>query len=118
MSAKAAPGCFSLGEYVPLEVQGTKAKHVVAFFRRLEEATVLVVVPRLVAGLVGEINIAPIGQEIWEDTHVLLPFSDAFAKFRNAFTGEVVDMQENGGRAKIDLSKLLAEFPVALCSIR
>ena len=50
------PGVFQRGEYLPLAVQGERANHVVAFMRRSESANVLVVVPRLVASLLGDSN--------------------------------------------------------------
>ncbi len=75
----------------------------------------LVVVPRLVAGLLNDIDLPPIGPRIWDETHVLLPFRSSSEKCRNAFTGEVLDLQQTDGYAKIGVSKTLAEFPVALC---
>ena len=64
---------FREGEYLPLAVEGAKANHVVAFVRKSESASVLVVVPRLVAGLLQDMDVAPIGPQIWGDTRVLLP---------------------------------------------
>jgi (1->4)-alpha-D-glucan 1-alpha-D-glucosylmutase len=106
---------FQQGEYLPLEVEGTKAKHVVAFARKFETTRALVVVPRLIAGLLNDIDLPPIGPRIWDETHVLLPFRSGSEKCRNAFTGEVLDLQNTGEYAKIRVSKALAEFPVALC---
>jgi len=115
---------FQAGEYVPLAVAGAKANHVVAFTRKFEATSVLVIVPRLVASLLNDndtsIDHPPIGPKVWEDTHVLLPSCDGSEKYRNAFTGEVLDvqkldLQKNGANAKVDVSKALAEFPVALC---
>jgi (1->4)-alpha-D-glucan 1-alpha-D-glucosylmutase len=106
---------FRQGEYLPLAVEGAKANHVVAFVRNSGTASVLVVVPRLVTGLLNDIDLPPIGPKIWEDTHVLVPIGSSSKNYRNAFTGEVLDLQKTDGYAKIDFSKALAEFPVALC---
>jgi (1->4)-alpha-D-glucan 1-alpha-D-glucosylmutase len=106
---------FQQGEYLPLAVEGAKAKHVVAFARKSGTTRALVVVPRLVAGLLNDIDLPPIGPRIWDDTHVLLPFRSCSEKCRNAFTGEVLDLQKTDEYAKIGVSKALAEFPVALC---
>jgi (1->4)-alpha-D-glucan 1-alpha-D-glucosylmutase len=104
------PDLFQQGEYLPLAVAGARADHVVAFARRFGTTSVLVVVPRLVAGLLHDIDLPPIGPRIWEDTHVLLPFCCTREKYRNVLTGEVLDSD-----GEISVSKALAEFPVALC---
>jgi (1->4)-alpha-D-glucan 1-alpha-D-glucosylmutase len=106
---------FQQGEYLPLAVEGTKAKHVVPFARKSGTTRALVVVPRLVAGLLNDIDLPPIGPRIWDDTRVLLPFRSGSEKCRNALTGEVLDLQKTDGFAKIGVSKALGEFPVALC---
>jgi (1->4)-alpha-D-glucan 1-alpha-D-glucosylmutase len=109
------PDLFQMGEYLPLTVEGTKADHVVAFARKSESSTVLVVVPRLVAGLLGDVDLPPIGPQVWEDTQILLPFCGS-ATYRNAFTEEVLNLRKGDGYATIALSTILANFPVALCS--
>jgi (1->4)-alpha-D-glucan 1-alpha-D-glucosylmutase len=109
------PDLFQEGEYLPLAVEGAKANHVVAFARKFGTTRALVVVPRLVAGLLNDIDLPPIGPRIWDDTHVLLPFRSCSEKCQNAFTGEVLDLQKTDEYAKIGVSKALAEFPVALC---
>jgi (1->4)-alpha-D-glucan 1-alpha-D-glucosylmutase len=108
------PDLFQQGEYLPLAVEGARANHVVAFARRSETSCLLVVVPRLVAGLLKDVDLPPIGPGIWEDTHILLPSGGSPEKCRNVFTGEVLDLQKADECAKISVSKALAEFPVAL----
>jgi (1->4)-alpha-D-glucan 1-alpha-D-glucosylmutase len=114
-------GLFRDGEYLPLAVEGVKANHVVAFARKRETSTVLVVVPRLTAGLLRDMDLPdmdlpPIGPRVWEDTQVVLPFCGGSEKYCNAFTGEVLNLQKTDGHARIAVSMILAEFPVALCS--
>ncbi len=109
------PDLFLQGEYLPLAVEGAKANHVVAFARKSGTTRALVVVPRLVAGLLNDMDLPPIGPGIWDDTHVLLPVFSGSEKCRNAFTGQVLDLQKNDEYARIGVSKALAEFPVALC---
>jgi (1->4)-alpha-D-glucan 1-alpha-D-glucosylmutase len=109
------PDLFQAGEYLPLAVGGTKANHVVAFARKSETSSALVVVPRLVAGLLNDNDVPPIGPRIWEDTHILIPFCSCSGKYRNLFTGEALDLQKDNGSDKIAVSNLLAEFPAALC---
>jgi (1->4)-alpha-D-glucan 1-alpha-D-glucosylmutase len=106
------PDVFRHGEYLPLMVQGAKAGHIVAFVRKDDRASVLVVVPRLVANLLAGSNLPPIGSQTWGDTHILVPSIGTFKKYQNAFTGEVMDLPK--AEAKIAVSELLAHFPVAL----
>ena len=111
------PDLFQSGEYVPLEAKGTKAHHVVGFARKSETSTVLVVVPRLIAGLLSDIDVPPVGARIWEDTHVLLPFCSCPKQYRNVFTGKVLDSQTDDGCSRIAVAKALAAFPVGLWSL-
>jgi len=106
---------FREGEYLPLAVEGVKANHVLAFIRKTESASVLVVVPRLVAGLLQDTDVAPIGPQIWGDTRVLL--SSRPERYRNTFTGESVSLQKSNGGAHLPVSEVLKDFPVALCSL-
>jgi (1->4)-alpha-D-glucan 1-alpha-D-glucosylmutase len=107
------PCVFQQGDYLPLVVQGERANHVVAFMRRSQNASVLVVAPHLVAGLVDNSNLPPVGSKVWGDTHILVPRYSSCEKYRNVFTGEVLDPSH--ADAKIAVSELLGYFPVALC---
>ena len=106
--------------YVPLHVSGAKAEHVVAFARLTEgepaaaRQAVIVVVPRLVARLVGwnpDVPAArslPCGAEIWADTRIELP-SDVSGPLQNVLTGVSYDLP-----ASNSLAELLADFPIAV----
>jgi (1->4)-alpha-D-glucan 1-alpha-D-glucosylmutase len=111
---KQQPDLFQQGEYLPLRVEGAKANHVVAFARRSGTTSVVVVAPRLIAGLLNDADVAPIGSQIWGDTRVRLPLCSCSTKYRNAFTGGALDLRENEGDGGISLAKMLADFPVAL----
>ena len=113
---------FQEGEYLPLAAAGAKADHVIAFARKFQGSTALVIVPRLVAGLLNEVNMAntddnaeanaldfsPLGTRVWGDSHVLLPCK-CREKYRNVLTGEVFELE-----GQISASQAFAEFPVAL----
>jgi (1->4)-alpha-D-glucan 1-alpha-D-glucosylmutase len=106
---------FDTGDYLPPFVAGSRAQHVVAFFRSQRvtpEAQsapryVLVVAPRFLTSLVrpGE---APLGERVWEDTSIRLP-RDAPATWHNAITDEVLRAQ-----GEISVGEILAKFPTAL----
>jgi (1->4)-alpha-D-glucan 1-alpha-D-glucosylmutase len=106
------PELFQKGEYLPLVVAGARGDHVVAFARKFEGTCVVVIVPRLISGLLNDFDLPPAGPQIWEDTHVRLPDSGG-KHWRNVFTGEVEDWE-----TQTSVSKVLAEFPVALCLLR
>ena len=103
---------FQEGEYLPLEVAGTKADHVVAFARRSGEKSVIVVVPRLIYGLLNNADDPPIGANVWEDTQVLLPSGNSGKRCQNVFTGHTANLEMS-----IGVSEILAGFPVALCLV-
>jgi (1->4)-alpha-D-glucan 1-alpha-D-glucosylmutase len=106
---------FDTGDYLPPVVTGSRAQHVVAFFRSqriMPEAPsapryVLVVTPRFLTSLVrpGE---APLGEHVWEDTSIRLP-RDAPATWHNAITDEILRAQ-----GEIAVGDVLAKFPAAL----
>jgi (1->4)-alpha-D-glucan 1-alpha-D-glucosylmutase len=86
------PDCFDVdADYTPLEVDGAKHDHVIAYLRGEDVVTV---VPRLTLKLDGS----------WKDTIVVLPKG----RWRNRLTGGVVA----GG--VIPMKMLLKDFPVAL----
>ena len=105
---------FQRGEYLPLTVEGAKAAHVLAFARKSETTNVLVVVPRLLGGLLNDVDLPPLGPQVWEDTEVIFPCPGCSEKYQNVLTGQVLDMQKTESSAKLAVSKLLQEFPVAL----
>jgi (1->4)-alpha-D-glucan 1-alpha-D-glucosylmutase len=103
------PDLFNKGEYLTVTIEGAKADHVVAFARRSGTSSMLVVAPRLVATLLGGSDSPPIGQQLWGDTRLLLPFRGSGTRYRNALTRRILDLD-----ATISVASLLAEFPVAI----
>ncbi|MFZ0321513.1 MAG: malto-oligosyltrehalose synthase [Candidatus Sulfotelmatobacter sp.] len=111
---KEYPDIFQHGEYVPLSVQGAKAAHVVAFLRKGESASVLVVAPRLLGGLLGELALPPTGPAVWQDTRILLPTCRCSRTYRNVYTGAALEPSAGDSVQTVNVSDVLAEFPVAL----
>jgi (1->4)-alpha-D-glucan 1-alpha-D-glucosylmutase len=103
------PELFTIGRYVPLEVTGTQAEHLVAFARIHENRQALVVVPRLVAGLAPS-GQAPVGESVWMNAAVVLPPELQGPGWRNRFSRE--ELQLNGDL--LHASQALAHFPVLL----
>jgi len=105
---KQQPELFQLGEYVPLEITGERARHLVSFVRRHGTRTLIVVAPRLCAQLLrGELRM-PFGEEVWQDTQIKI--SNGAIHFRNLLTGEKLTGATSGLLAKY----LFHNFPLAL----
>jgi (1->4)-alpha-D-glucan 1-alpha-D-glucosylmutase len=109
---RASAALFREGAYHPLNVAGCKSDHVCAYARQHGELEVLVIVPRLVARLLGP-HADTFPPSIWEDTHVELP-APAGASFSNILSGEVIAPIAEGGAPSVALSAALADLPVAL----
>jgi (1->4)-alpha-D-glucan 1-alpha-D-glucosylmutase len=99
------------GTYQPLQADGTRAEHVFAFARAMEGATVIVVVPRLVATLQPDADTPPTGERVWGDTVLRLPDS-APCCFRQVLTDERI--RTAGDRRTLRLAEVFAHFPVAV----
>jgi (1->4)-alpha-D-glucan 1-alpha-D-glucosylmutase len=99
---------FSKGKYVALRVRGKYASHVLSFIRQYENQQILIAVPLNIVTLLSEDNYLPIGEQIWEDTHILLP-EKSQSKWENVLTQEVMQLQEN----KLYMKELFRNFPVA-----
>jgi (1->4)-alpha-D-glucan 1-alpha-D-glucosylmutase len=111
---------FQLGEYIPLNVEGAKAKHLVAFARQwlppggAERTIAIVIVPRMVAQLTplaSDSLVAPpsLGAAVWEDTQIIVE-NVAASPFRNVFTGQMCSPENS----RIPVAAALGDFPVAL----
>ena len=105
------PGLFSAGAYEPLYAVGERAGHVFAFARRHEGRVAVVVVPRLIAGLLGGREGFHIDANVWGDTKLPLPQASGSGKFRDVFRGRPVDVPADG---LVALSDVTTYFPFAL----
>lgn len=105
---------FTRGAYLPLDATGVRRDHVCAFARSLDEAGVVVVVPRLVAQLTNESERPPVGLEVWRQTRLLLPPHLANGCYQNVFTGEVLTPDSYRDTPGPLVGTILGRFPVAL----
>ena len=109
---------FDQGGYLPLDAQGTARDHLFAFARTLADRHVLVVVPRLVATLVSDVDVPPLGERVWGDTELLLPETltvpDAY---RNVLTDRPVATRSTPHRpATIRAADVFEHVPIAILS--
>jgi (1->4)-alpha-D-glucan 1-alpha-D-glucosylmutase len=98
---------------VPLTTEGTSAAHACAFARQLEQASVVVLVPRLVARLTDTGARLPLGVETWADTAVRIPAAVG-GVFADVFTGATVRAVPDGADGRLLAGEVLTGFPVAL----
>ena len=115
---KENPKLFTDGDYVPLEIQGPKAKHLVAFMRSMEDQKLIVVVPRLCANLLDAQRRLPAGSYLWGDTRVEVGREEVAngsqnRTYRNIFTAKTLDPESSGQEGSLPASALFEDFPVA-----
>ncbi len=105
---------FRDGEYPPLKAHGQRAEHLCAFARRWRRELLVVVVPRLFYGLMGEDGGLPVGAPAWGETWLELPPERARKRFSNILTGEAVAAQNRDEGWGLELADLFRTFPFAL----
>ncbi|MBI4293048.1 MAG: malto-oligosyltrehalose synthase [Betaproteobacteria bacterium] len=102
---------FKSGDYLPVTVAGSRANHIVAFARRGRNEGLVAVAGRLFASLGLEPGAAPLGEAVWSDTVIELPFPrGSAATLTDALSGTT--LHASGG--KLPVSRLFACLPVAL----
>ncbi|MDQ3693681.1 MAG: malto-oligosyltrehalose synthase [Chloroflexota bacterium] len=108
------PDLFAFGDYQPLETGGTRAEHLCVFSRRCPDTDqgIIVVVPRLIAGLMKGSLEPPTG-DIWDDTWISVPDWGDGGRFRHVITGERLD-RDRAAPERLLASAALRAFPVAV----
>lgn len=109
------PLLFSAGAYVPLEVRGSLADHVIAFAREYQAQAncyAVVIVSRLSARLLAlaDDDLPLVSPEAWQDTRVLLPAGYGVAAWEDALSRREAVVRDGC----IVLAQALATLPVAL----
>ncbi|MBO0904430.1 malto-oligosyltrehalose synthase [Jiella sonneratiae] len=104
------PEFFAAAAYVPIEPQGPRGAHLVAFLRRDEDhGAVLAVAPRLSLTLLdGAEDLLP-ATTGWEGTSLPLPEGLATRGWRNIFTGEML-----APAGALDVAGVFSDLPVAI----
>jgi (1->4)-alpha-D-glucan 1-alpha-D-glucosylmutase len=112
------------GDFVPLEVDGPLADHIIAFAWRSSESHLLelvVVLPRLVQKLIDTERSSPAGMPprvyplpatIWAGTTIAWPNGQAMSA-KNLFTGDCTTLDQPA----IDATAVLGNFPVGVLEL-
>ena len=106
------PALMLHGAYTPLEAEGGRPDHVVAFARHDDSGTLLVIAPRLVVPLVTEERHLPIGPDVWAGTQIVLPPAVRAASYRHVMTGEWCETTAD--HSTLPMASALRTCPVAL----
>ncbi len=106
---------FSDGSYLPLEVTGSKDKHICAFAREKNNRVAIIVAPRLYLTLMQGKKELPFAGTVWQDTEIRLPEQLAGIKLRNIFSDAswYITVPEEGPLL-LRVELLLQSWPVAL----
>jgi (1->4)-alpha-D-glucan 1-alpha-D-glucosylmutase len=114
---KQIPSVFE-GAYIPLEVEGPRAEHVVAFARDDGEHWVIVIATRLSANLLAETSVPPnlprIDASVWEETRVRLPEALCVSLGRTHLSDALLHQKVMVVEDGIHLDDALSILPIAL----
>jgi (1->4)-alpha-D-glucan 1-alpha-D-glucosylmutase len=109
---------FESGSYEAADADGGRRDHVFGFTRSSNGDHVLVVVPRLVATLLPDADVPPIGERVWGDTRIISPRAPAHGCYHNAFTNRCVHVQNDGSRVTLRAAEVFEQFPIAVLEAR
>ncbi len=98
---------FTLGDYIPLEVEGENSGNFVAFARRLKNAFSLIVVPALVNELFDHTDLSLHVSKV-KELKVIIP-ADFPVQWTNIFTNDNLKSD-----VSLELTAQLEKFPVIL----
>jgi (1->4)-alpha-D-glucan 1-alpha-D-glucosylmutase len=112
---KEHPELYAQGVYRPLEPEGEHKGNVVSFGRYREGRYAAVVVPRLVAGMMGDDGTRlPVGPDCWGDTRLVLPDTGLPKRWRNLLTDELVELRDGEDRPSLPLAEIFRTIPLGL----
>ena len=108
------PNLFLEGDYLPLQVEGERGDHVVAFARQSNNRFSITVAPRLVAGLMEPELKWPVNS-VWKGTHIILPPGlSGKGTLRDLFTQQPISITMRDGQSTLNLEQVFALWPLAL----
>jgi (1->4)-alpha-D-glucan 1-alpha-D-glucosylmutase len=110
---RSQPELFDHGAYRPIVVEGNRQAHIFAFSRGYAGRDAVIAVPRLLATLLPDPGMTPLGERVWGDTHLLLP-SPTAAGYHNVLTDRCVPVQRDTHQVVVRAADLFAEFPIAV----
>jgi (1->4)-alpha-D-glucan 1-alpha-D-glucosylmutase len=106
------PDLFAKGDYQPLQVTGLWAENVIAFARRTEQRTLIVIATILPYDLLGQSELPAISSEAWKDTFISLGILGILEKstWTEILTGRKIHCETQ----LLLLEKILTQLPLAV----
>jgi (1->4)-alpha-D-glucan 1-alpha-D-glucosylmutase len=107
-----SPALFLEGSYVPLTVEGPRARHAIAFARQHGDAYAIVIATRFASSMLSESSDAPLVDPVnWEDTSIALPPALAGRALFDCMSPAAPKADEAG---RLYLRDALSALPIAL----
>ncbi len=111
---RCVPELFQRGDYLPLPVNGEAREHVLAFARRHQGHTLIIIVPHCAAELVLASSLATpvphVPELAWGDTSIEVSSLVRDGSLQHVLTGRLA----NVANGQLAVREALADFPVAL----
>lgn len=105
------PELFHEGIYEPLTAEDDRNQHLIAFQRRRDGQSVVVVVPRFTYTSMKGDPRPPLGEEVWGNNALTVP--ELAGELRNVITGETIAV----GDSRLLCRELFATFPLAVLTV-
>jgi (1->4)-alpha-D-glucan 1-alpha-D-glucosylmutase len=114
---KAHRHLFAQGSYIPMQLDGSRGRHAVAFARASEDEVLLALTGRFFLKLRNSSG-NPVGESVWNDTRAVLPKRFAQRRFEDVLSGQIIEAQQHNGNAVIPLARAFEHCPAALLFAR
>jgi (1->4)-alpha-D-glucan 1-alpha-D-glucosylmutase len=105
------PLLFQQGGYIPLEIEGPKAFHLIGFGRIKDAEKIIVLTSRVYSSLLDSPQTTiPVGK-IWQDTHLVLP-DYLQGEYQDVFSGSTI---QTGEKVAVETLFNWAPFTLLVC---
>jgi (1->4)-alpha-D-glucan 1-alpha-D-glucosylmutase len=105
---KRHPELFAAGTYLPLQIDGPFAEHVVAFARVLDDVCTVTIFCRLIAHLTASVRSFTTREAEWSATKLIVP-----AEVRGEFSNSLSPGQQVTLASAMSVGDILGDWPVA-----
>jgi len=103
---------FLNGDYLALKAHGTNRESIIAFSRRFQGNSIVIVAPRLLTKIVGP-GTFPLGRQFWGSAALILSPSAPKA-WLNVFTGKAIAPVWKKSRWVLPVAEMFADLPFAV----
>ncbi|MGA1865263.1 MAG: malto-oligosyltrehalose synthase [bacterium] len=99
---------FQNGIYIPIKTEGRFRDCIIAYAKNYQDRLAITVIPRFLTNLIKEGEF-PLGEQVWEDTRLVLPDELSSLSWTNSLTDQPVN-----GEGPLMAGKVFEHFPVGL----